>query len=128
MMLSEPNSSPLRGKKVLLVEDNFLFASAVSRMLTELGCTIIGPHAEVKEATQMAELQHPDFALLDITIIGGTSAPVAYRLRQSSTPFIFITGHSDLNMLPDDLRGAHRLSKPFDTSALEAAMLAEEPD
>jgi CheY-like chemotaxis protein len=113
---------------VLLVEDNFLFAATVRAMLEQFGCIVLGPHAEVGEAIAVAEHQPADIGLLDITIVGGTSAPVAYRLRERSTPFFFITGHANLNMLPEDLRSSYRLSKPFDRTALETAMLRFQPD
>lgn len=120
--MSPPNG--LRGCRVLVVEDNFLFASTLVRALQHVGCHVIGPCAGVTDAASSLEAADPHLGILDITVVGGTSANVAYELRRRRKPFIFITGHSTADMLPEDLRAERRLTKPMDMSRLERELLA----
>lgn len=119
-----PVSKMLPGCRVLVVEDNFLFASTLVRALQKLGCEVIGPCSGVTDATSSLEAADPHLGILDITVVGGTSADVAYELRRRRRPFIFVTGHSTADVLPEDLRAERRLIKPLDMGKLEREMLA----
>lgn len=114
----------LPGCRVLIVEDNFLFASSLVRVLEQLGCQVIGPYSGLADAASSVATAAPDVGILDITIVGGTSAEVAYELRRRQRPFIFITGHSTPDLLPPDLRAERRLTKPLDLGKLERELLA----
>lgn len=124
---AEPNLAfpkVLAGCRVLVVEDNFLFASTLVRALEHMGCQVIGPCSGVAEAASSLGAGDPHLGILDITVVGGTSADVAYELRRRRRPFIFITGHSTADMLPEDLRAERRLTKPLDMGRLERELLA----
>ena len=51
-----------------------------------------------------------------------TYAPVARALLYRGCPFVFITGFSDLDMLPADLRGYRVLHKPVDRETVCSAI------
>jgi two-component SAPR family response regulator len=124
-----PLANPERGAgdrslyRVLLVEDDFLVGLNIKEMLERLGCEVLGPVASVEQAVQVVENERVDAAVLDINIVGGTSVPIAERLRIQERPFFFVTGyHSPCHLLPDVLQDVCRLVKPVDERALEAAL------
>jgi glycerophosphoryl diester phosphodiesterase len=84
----------LSSLKVLVVEDEALVSMLVEDMLTDLGCTIIGPAAEIEEALRLAGSADIDAALLDVNLGGRPIFPVADALKanglDSRTAPIFV--------------------------------------
>lgn len=115
----------LVGKRILLVEDNFLVGTTICRMLESLGCLVLGPIAALEEANRMALEADVDAGVLDINIIGGTSASIADALRGRGRPFIFVTGYGSAEPLPEGLRDCKRLNKPIDERMLREALRLE---
>jgi len=125
LMLSDPHPSDTATYlyRVLLVEDDFLVGMNLKQMLERLGCEVLGPVATVEEARNLIEHEQVDAAVLDINIIGGTSVPLAERLRDQERPFFFVTGyHSPRHLLPDILQDVRRLVKPVDEQSLSTAL------
>ena len=117
--------TPLSGQRILVVEDNYLVASALQQHLEELGCTVVGPVPSLDEGMAMVEDENLTGAILDINIIGGTSAPIAHALRDRGCPFFFITGYTSPRLLPDSLTDCRRLMKPIDETVLERTIHQE---
>lgn len=113
----------LQQMKVLLVEDNFFVALDMQRMLESIGCSVVGPVASLEEGLAMIDSEGLSGAILDINIIGGTSAPIAEELMRRNTPFFFVTGYASPSSLPDRLRLQPRLNKPVDNRALRTAVI-----
>lgn len=85
---------PLVGRRVLVVEDEYLIAIELKRWLQEAGADVVGPVAGVEQALDLIE-DHgaPDVAVLDINLgAGETVGPVADRLAALGVPFLFATG------------------------------------
>ena len=116
--MTDLETREFNGLRVLVVEDDFLVATALKRDLAELGCDVIGPTSTSEEACTLLKKERVEAAVLDINLTPGTSAPVARALSYQNCPFVFITGYSDVKMLPEDLRGCLVLSKPVDRYAL----------
>jgi CheY-like chemotaxis protein len=87
----------LRGKRVLVVEDEAIFAMLLEDELLEAGASVIGPVASIGEALQMIETAIADgglnAAVLDIKLDDGVVTPVADRLAAFGVPFLFATGY-----------------------------------
>ena len=118
-------SEGLRGLRVLVLEDSYLVGSALKEMLLGLGCEVIGPIPSVDGAMRALDEHDVDGAVLDVEMGGVTSESVADRLRHEDRPFFFVTGYGNLNMLPLELRGCRRLSKPISEDALRDALHEE---
>lgn len=103
--------------KILLVEDNIIIGFDISHQLVKLGCEVLGPLATAEQALKVIRELRLDGALLDYSIRGGTSEPIAEALRSIKCPFAFMTGHV---ILPASADGALRLEKPVMASALAA--------
>lgn len=112
----------LAGLRVLVVEDEFLAAKSLETSLRSLGCEVVGPASTVEEAIDLIKRESIDAAILDINLSPGTSEPVARSLRYINRPFVFITGYSNISVLPDDLRGYVILTKPTDPVSLASAV------
>lgn len=112
----------LTGLSVLVVEDDFDVAEALRVVLANAGCKVVGPVSTVKEACELAKTQPLDAAVLDIALSPGTSAPVARALLYRGCPFVFVTGFSNVDMLPEELRGFRVLLKPVDGETLRSAI------
>lgn len=117
------------GRRILLVEDDFLLAETYCTLIEGCGFTVMGPAATVRAALRQLEADIPDAALLDVNLSGSTVTPVAERLLALDRPFVFLTGVPDLTSLPEHLRHAGILEKPSTADAVRRAidgMLGEE--
>ena len=106
------DNSNLTGLKVLVVEDEMLVSMLVEDMLSDLGCTVVGPAAELEEAMSLAQNAEIDLALLDVNLGGRPIFPVADTLKARGVPFAFASGYGEAG-LSEDHRGAAVLQKPF---------------
>jgi CheY-like chemotaxis protein len=84
--------SSLAGKRILLVEDEFIIAAMAEDMLTGLGATVIGPASTIATALRLAESDRIDAAVLDVNMDGDRIDPVAEALGARSIPVIFARG------------------------------------
>ena len=102
----------LQGRKVLVVEDEFLVASLIQDMLETAGCIVAGPIPRVADALVAADRDTYDAAILDINVAGDRIDPVAAALSRRNVPFVFVTGYST-GALPKEYASRPRLCKPF---------------
>ena len=105
-------NTDLVGKRVLVVEDEYLIALGVQDLLSEVGCIVIGPFARVQDAVAAVLIESVDVALLDVNVAGEMVFPVAYLLEEKGTPFLFVTGYGQ-SILPGDRPEWEACTKPF---------------
>lgn len=104
---------PLAGRKVLVVEDEYLIADDLTAMLSEAGAEVIGPAASLPHAMRLTEHQQGlDAAVLDINLRGVEVFPLATQLRSAGIPIIFLTGYGE-NNIPDEFSQVGRFEKPL---------------
>lgn len=116
-MSDAPSATPpLRGVRLLVVEDDVLVYMLLEDMLAELGCELV-PAAHAKEAMALAAGETLDAALLDINLRGETSYAVADELAQRGIPFAFVTGYGS-TAVSEDYRDRPLLQKPMRESDL----------
>ena len=111
----------LAGLRALVVEDQYLIARHVCRMLRLLGCEPIGPVPNLATAFATQEREAPDCALLDVSLGDELVYPFAEELRRRSIPFLFVTGY-DQPVIAKEFRGEPHLGKPFDLPELYEAL------
>jgi DNA-binding NarL/FixJ family response regulator len=118
-MLSEPSRKvPLKGMKILVIEDAFLVAIDICACLESCGCEIAGPVGRLEPALALARSESLAAAVVDVDLAGELTFPVAKTLTARQVPFVFITGYDDDFGFPEEFRHVPRLSKPFDHSTL----------
>jgi CheY-like chemotaxis protein len=109
------------GKKVLIVEDEAIIAMTAEDMLEQIGCMVSGIVATFAEAMAAVERGGFDVVLLDINLNGVASLPVAERLQQMGTPFVFATGYGSAGR-GGEFENVPLVAKPYRIEALEAAI------
>lgn len=115
--------SALAGRRVLVVEDEFIVALDLEQVLHDLGCVVLGPLATMADALALLQAERPDLALLDIGLRDGLVTPLARHLAELGVPFALMTGYS-LGRLPEPaLQAAPCLSKPYQLNELVAMLL-----
>jgi DNA-binding NtrC family response regulator len=114
------------GRRILVVEDEYLIADYITEMLEDLGYEVVGPTATIPLAINAIIGEKLDAVLLDANLAGTSSAPIASELTARKLPFVVATGYGNLDLATPDLQSAPRISKPFtatDLSAILAKML-----
>jgi DNA-binding response OmpR family regulator len=113
----------LRGRKILVVEDDYLLAQVLSDYLEGAEVDVVGPVGSVDEALALLENDSGgvDGAILDVNLHGSKSYPIADALAVRSTPFLFATGYSR-DALDGRFRDHPRCEKPFDQATLLSAV------
>lgn len=110
----------LDGKRILLVEDEFLVAAQVEGMLAELGAVVVGPAGRMRDGLALAEQETLDAAVLDININGEHSTVIADALRSRNIPFVLASGYGEG---AGEMGEAPRISKPYNKEKLGTALL-----
>jgi CheY-like chemotaxis protein len=114
----------LNGARVLIVEDNYVVASALRYLLESYGGAVSAVVPSVARAREALADGGVDIAVLDINLHGASVVPLAQHLREQGVPFVFLTGYADGELLPEDLRQHPRFGKPVEAERLIGAMLA----
>jgi CheY-like chemotaxis protein len=122
-MTKPPRGNPsisLAGKRILVVEDEFLIALDIERVLEGAGATDIVSVHRSRDALGALQGEPFHLAVLDYRLDGETSLSIAERLDEVGVPFVFLTG----GMAPTapTRYPAPFVSKPFDTTALLKAI------
>ena len=100
-------------RRILIVEDEHIVATALSRALHARGAEVVGMAATVEQALALLEATpNVDGALVDINLRGVRAYPVADALTGRKVPFVFTTGYS-IPVIPDKYRHVTVLQKPF---------------
>lgn len=110
------------GRRILVVEDEYLIAEDIAVMLEDLGYEVVGPVPSVREATTAIAREKLDAVLLDANLGGKSSAPVAAELAAKRLPFVVVTGYGNFDLAAPFLQAAPRVNKPFAAADLAAAL------
>jgi CheY-like chemotaxis protein len=105
-------SSAFSGKKILVVEDEFIIQILMVEMLQDLGSQAVVSAATIEEAIASISNENFDAALLDMNLNGRSSEMVADALAKSGVPFAYSTGNSTGDDR-DGFRNRPVLHKPF---------------
>ncbi len=122
--MSRAGDSPtvgLVGRRILVVEDEFLIRMLLEDMLDELGYGVAAAAGRVDEAADMAKSGEYDLAILDVNLDGEDVYPVAEILNQRGVPFLFVTGYGGRG-LPEPYRSRPTLQKPFQIEDLSRTL------
>jgi CheY-like chemotaxis protein len=113
----------LRGRRVLVVENEYLIAMDIEACLIDAGAEIVGPFVSAAEALANLDGGVIDAALLDIGLDADDSYPVADEMRRRGAPFIFMSGYGP-NQLKPEYAGSPFISKPFESARLAEKVAA----
>lgn len=111
--------SVLAGKRILVVEDEFIVAAMVEDELIELGAVVVGPVCKIEDRLSLAKREALDAAILDVNINGERSSAIADALAARGIPFVFATGYGGIGL---ERSTAPILDKPYTAEKLAAAL------
>src|SRR5690242_17469763 len=111
---------PLQGFRILVVEDDWLIASDLRRIIEDAGGVVTAFISRLAEMDFCAG-DESDAALLNVRLADGLADPIARQLQNRRIPFIVVTGY-EREMLPPSLREAPYMQKPILGEDLVAAV------
>lgn len=88
----------LKGRNILLVEDEMMVAMLLEAVLENEGCNVISA-GHLEQATLLATERAIDAAILDVNLHERRSYPVADALVARAIPFVFATGYGDVDLM-----------------------------
>src|SRR5262249_8026340 len=106
---SEPS---LKGKRIIIIEDEPLVCMDVESILTSAGCAIAGTAGYLPAARTLSANAECDAALLDVNLAGHPVDELAATLTRRNIPFAFVTGYGR-ETLPQGFQDAAMVRKPF---------------
>jgi CheY-like chemotaxis protein len=114
----------LKGKPILLVEDDYHAATALASSLRQWGADVVGPSPNINDALKkIRETRDLAGVVLDVNLGGEMVFPVADELDRRGIPFLFATGYEP-NIIPVRFSDKIVLRKPLEDEATIAALLS----
>ena len=117
--------------KLLIVEDDVDFATALSRGMRKRGFEVMLAH-DAAQAEAAAASFAPSHAVVDLKLPGESGLTVVAMLaaRTPAPAIVVLTGYASIATAVEAVRlGArHYLAKPADADEILAALLRDQPD
>ena len=106
------------GRRVLIIEDEFLIALDLEATMFKLGFDVCALAPSARKARSLAMNDQPDVALVDVCLEGGREGiEIALWLRKvCEVPIVFVTAYGDedtLERIHEQVPGAPVLRKPL---------------
>ncbi|MGB4248823.1 MAG: response regulator transcription factor [Pseudohongiellaceae bacterium] len=115
-------------ERMLLVEDDEVFAHVICRAMRQRGYQIVHA-ASLPAATQCMETEVFDHAILDLNLSGHSSLPLIPLLKQlnPAMQILVLTGYASIATAVEAIKlGANNyLSKPADADEILAALVQD---
>ena len=102
----------LDDRHILVAEDEYVIADAITAVLAEAGAEVLGPVPTVMRALRLAAAPgRLDAALLDVNLRGEAIWPVVDALRARGVPVVLTTGYGS-SAIPPAYARLPRCEKP----------------
>ena len=116
-----PTAESLVGLRILVVEDSWHIAKAMTRLLKTLGADLAEPVATTADAKRLIAERLPDVALVDFNLRDGELAyDLIDCLRDQGVSVIVITGYEVIPLAPGKADAI--LQKPVSQAQLVATL------
>jgi len=116
------HDQPLAGRRYLVLEDDYLIATALADMLALQGASVVGPVASVGDASKrLAACDALDGAVVDINVAGTVSYGLVDEMEARGIPCIFVTGYRALG-IPARFAHIPCIEKPTGCAAIVEAL------
>jgi DNA-binding response OmpR family regulator len=115
-------SDRLRGRRILVIDDESIIALDLGILLSDAGATVIGPVATVAAGLACALEEPLSAALLDVRLAGETIAPVASALAERGVPMLFYSGQLETDAMLSRWPNSAFIPKPAPARSLVARL------
>ncbi len=112
---------PLRGRHILIVEDEMILALDLSDIVAAFGCTSVVA-GRIGKALPLIGAHTFDAGILDLNLAGEPVYPVADELGLRKIPYVIATGYGPEGVLPA-YRNHPILAKPYSRQDVETALI-----
>lgn len=120
--MAEAQAGGLEGRRILVVEDEYMVAGEVVGELEARGALVVGPVPTVARALEIVEASGAlDGAVLDVNLHDEMAFPVADALAARGVRFVLSTGY-DKAVIPERFAGVPRCEKPVDPVEIADAL------
>lgn len=109
----------IQGKRILVVEDEFIVAAMLCDTLEDEGAVPVGPVGRLGEALDAVAAGGFDAVVLDWNLAGEPSLPIAAALAERGVPFVIATGYGSVEAPFND---RPILGKPYISGQLIAKL------
>jgi CheY-like chemotaxis protein len=117
--------STLRGRRILIVEDDCITAMDLAETLSAAGAQVVGPAGTIGTALELLRRQQQlDIALLDVEVEGAHVFDVADELLKLEVPIVFTTGY-ERSEIPARFSSVRHCEKPISIAAIARALSDE---
>lgn len=113
------------GRKIFIVENEFIIAEDLRMMVEQLGYAVVGMARSVTTAKEQISEATPELVLLDVQLSGKMDGlELARWLKERGIPFVFVTSFSDAatRQTIDKTAPTGYLAKPFDQQDIESTL------
>ena len=117
----EQDYSPLKGIRVLVVEDAWHVAKALKSVLEQVGMDVRGPVATTAEARRLIAEGLPQVAVVDVNLKREMACGLIDELHDQGVSVVVITGYATPPISAD--KAVAILQKPFSGSELLAVLV-----
>jgi DNA-binding response OmpR family regulator len=124
-MPQSADSEIIAGARILVVEDEFLIALELERILKEAGAREVVLASQAVEALAALSKDEPlDMAVLDVRLGAESGEPVARALRERGIAFVIATGAANGSAAWEGFGDVPVVEKPFDADTLVQRLAA----
>jgi len=115
-------NSRLRGRRILVVEDEDMLAQCLSETLQDNGAVVVGPAGRLADAMTLVDADHAlEAVILDVNLAGESAYPLADRLIDRGVPLLLTSGY-DRSSTPARYADVAYCTKPFGTAQVVQAL------
>ena len=115
-------TSALRGRRILVAEDEYMIAREIVGVLVDAGAQVLGPAPRLAAAARLIALEDRiDGALLDVNLGNKAIRPVVDALLARSVPLVLATGY-EASAIPPAYASLPRCEKPASGQDLARAL------
>jgi CheY-like chemotaxis protein len=109
-------SSGLKGRRILVVEDDWFTADAMAGLLQNEGAELFGPAASVAEGAQLAQYWPIEIAIMDLNLHGEMADDLVVELAGKDITVVVVTAYDIKQPVADNAFAT--LQKPVPTATL----------
>jgi DNA-binding response OmpR family regulator len=110
--MSTNQSLTLAGRRVLVIEDQYLIAIEIVEVLERAGAQVVGPTGTVSKATKLISDDGFDLAVVDVELRDGQAYTLVDALQDANVPLVFLSGY-EREQLRREYRELPHIAKPF---------------
>ena len=111
----------LRGRRVLVVEDEYFIAVDIKEKLEAAGAVVVGPVATIGKALSLLETETLDGAILDLNLGGEMAFRLADAFKERAIPFVLATGYGRTD-IPPRFADMAAFEKPINATEIALAL------